>query len=201
MITFLRGTLVESWPQRLVIDVQGVGYEVTVPLTTGEGFPQPGEEITILTHFHVREQEQALFGFGNGDERDLFRLLIDRVSGVGPKVAMAILSGMSARDFKAAVVANDLAAIASIKGLGKKTAERIVLELKDKVGVIEAWEVQGRGDEVPSEQSTRADTVLALISLGYKQADANKAATRAIDEAGPATSVDDLLRIALRLLQ
>ena len=201
MITFLRGTLVESWPQRLVIDVQGVGYEVIVPLLAGEAFPQPGEEITILTHFHVREQEQTLFGFGNSDERDLFRLLIDRVSGVGPKVAMAILSGMSARDFKAAVVANDLTAIASIKGLGKKTAERIVLELKDKVGVTEAWEVQGRGEGVPSEQSARADAVLALISLGYKQADAKKAVDRSADSLGSDCASDDLIRAALRILQ
>lgn len=201
MITFLRGTLIESWPQRLVIDVHGVGYEVIVPLSTGDVFSRTGTEITVLTHLHIREQEHTFYGFGNPDERDLFRLLIDRVSGVGPKVAMSILSGMSATDFKAAVVAGDLGAIASIKGLGKKTAERIVLELKDKVGVTEAWEVQSRGNEIAPEQTLRNDAVLALISLGYKQADAQKAITRAAESEAPGTGVDGLLRAALRQLQ
>ncbi len=201
MITFLRGILIESWPHRLVIDVHGVGYEVIVPLTAGDVFSRTGAEITVLTHLHIREQEHTLYGFGNADERDLFRLLIDRVSGVGPKVAMSILSGMSANDFKAAVVAGDLGAIASIKGLGKKTAERIVLELKDKVGVTEAWEVQSRGGEIAPEKTIRNDAVLALISLGYKQADAQKAITRAAESEPPGTSVDGLLRAALRQLQ
>ncbi|MCB1065629.1 MAG: Holliday junction branch migration protein RuvA [Verrucomicrobiae bacterium] len=201
MITFLRGTLVESWPHRLVIDVHGVGYEVIVPLLVGDTFSKVGSEVTVLTHFHVREMEQTLFGFGNADERDLFRLLIDRVSGVGPKMAMSILSGLSAGDFKSAVVAGDITAIASIKGLGKKTAERIVLELKDKVGVAEAWEVQSRGGEITTEQSLRNDAVLALISLGYKQADATKAIARAAESEPPGTGPDGLLRAALRMLQ
>ncbi len=201
MITFLRGTLVESWPQRLVIDVHGVGYEVIVPLLSGDAFAKTGSEITVLTHLHIREQEHTLFGFGNADERDLFRLLIDRVSGVGPKMAMAILSGLSASDFKAAVVAGDIAVIAGIKGLGKKTAERIVLELKDKVGVAEAWEVQSRGAEITAEQSVRNDAVLALISLGYKQADATKTIAKVADSEPPGTGVDGLLRAALRQMQ
>lgn len=201
MITFLRGTLIESWPQRLVIDVHGVGYEVIVPLTTGDTFSQIGKEVTVLTHLHIREQEHTLYGFGNADERDLFRLLIDRVSGVGPKVAMSILSGMSSADFKGAVVAGDIAAIASIKGLGKKTAERVVLELKDKVGVAEAWEVQSRGGEIAPEQSVKNDAVLALISLGYKQAEAQKSIAKVADSEPPGTGVDGLLRAALRQLQ
>src|SRR5690606_20090504 len=142
MITFLQGTLEESWPGRLVINANGVGYEVLIPLLGDEIFGQIGERVKVLTHHHIREQEQTLYGFANDDARDLFRLLINRVSGVGPKVAMSILSGMAAGDFKQAVVAGDIATIAKIKGLGKKTAERIVLELGDKVGVKEAWETQ-----------------------------------------------------------
>lgn len=201
MITFLRGTLAESWPHRLVIDVQGVGYEVIVPLSMGDATTRIGGEVKVLTHLIIREQEHTLYGFPGADERDLFLLLIGRVSGVGPKVAMSILSGMSASDFKGAVVTGDLAAIAGIKGIGKKTAERIVFELKDKVGVAEAWEVQSRGAEIAPEQIIRNDAVLALISLGYKQADAQKAIAK-VAEALPVTaSTDVLLRTALRALQ
>lgn len=203
MITFLRGILTESWPNRVVIDVNGVGYEVIVPLSASEAFAQAGDTqhpVTVLTHFHVRENENTLYGFQNSDERDLFRLLIGRVSGVGPKVAMAILSGMSAGDFKSAVVAGDIDAIARIKGLGKKTAERIVLELKDKVGVAEAWEVQSRSPELSPAQSAANDAMLGLISLGYKKAEAEKAVARVAKET-PDASSDEILRAALRLLQ
>ena len=200
MITFLRGTLAESWPHRVVVDVNGVGYAVTVPLSASESLGQVGDPVTVLTHFHVRETENTLYGFQNSDERDLFRLLIGRVSGVGPKVAMSILSGLSAGDFKAAVVAGDIDAIAKIKGLGKKTAERIVLELKDKVGVAEAWEVQSRSPELSPAQTASNDAVLGLISLGYKKAEAEKAIARVAKEDG-SENTDEMLRAALRLLQ
>lgn len=201
MITFLRGIVAESWPNRIVIDVNGVGYDIIVPLAASEAFAQAGDQpVTVLTHFHVRETENTLYGFQNGDERDLFRLLIGRVSGVGPKVAMSILTGMSAGDFKGAVVAGDIDAIAKIKGLGKKTAERIVLELKDKVGVAEAWEVQSRSPELTPAQSASNDAVLGLISLGFKKAEAEKGVARAAKES-PDASSDEILRAALRLLQ
>ena len=202
MITFLHGILIESWPNRLVIDVNGIGYEVSVPLGAGEALGQMGEKVRVLTHLHIREQEHTLYGFASEEQRDLFRLLINRVSGVGPKVAMSILGGMSAGDFKAAVVASDIAVISRIKGLGKKTAERVVLELKDKVGVAEAWEVQTRATSLTAEQTAQNDVVLALISLGYKPADAQKAATAAAKTSDPGDpDTDNLLRAALRLLQ
>ncbi|MCB1237597.1 MAG: Holliday junction branch migration protein RuvA [Verrucomicrobiae bacterium] len=201
MITFLRGKLVENWPNRLVIDVNGVGYEVLVPLAGSDAYGRVGSEVKILTHLHIREQEHTLFGFPGADERDLFRLLMDRVSGVGPKVAMAVLSGMSAGDFKAAVVSGDLASLASIKGLGRKTAERIVLELKDKVGVAEAWEAQTRTGELSPEATARNDALLALISLGYKQADAQKAIAAAAKQDPALSHTDEILRGALRLMQ
>jgi len=198
MITFLQGTLEESWPGRLVINANGVGYEVTIPLLGDDVFGQIGEKTKVLTHHHIREQEQTLYGFAGDDARDLFRLLINRVSGVGPKVAMSILSGMAAADFKQAVVSGDIATISKIKGLGKKTAERIVLELGDKVGVKEAWETQSASANLSDEQVAKNDALLALISLGYKQTDAQKAINRL---SGDLSKSDEMLRAALRLLQ
>lgn len=198
MITFLNGVLEENWPGRLVIEVSGVGYEVIVPAFGEDRFGRIGDKVKVLTHHHVREQEQTLFGFADEASRDLFRLLIQRVSGVGPKVAMAVLGGMAADAFKQAVVTGDIAAIAGIKGLGRKTAERIVLELGDKVGVREAWQVQTSNEAVEPGQLARNDALLALISLGYKQAEAKKA----IDKVpGEVSQPDEMLRAALRLLQ
>ncbi len=197
MIAFLQGTLEESWPGRVIINVNGLGYEVIVP-TIGDGdFGQVGSTVKVLTHFHVREQEQTLYGFPDEEARDLFRLLLQRVSGVGPKVAMSILSGVSANDFKQAVVAGDITAISSIKGLGKKTAERVVLELRDKVGVKDAWETQTSPNATPTQRA-RGDAMLGLIALGYKQAEAKKATDKVPDTV---TDADAILRAALRLLQ
>ncbi|MFT5109791.1 MAG: Holliday junction DNA helicase RuvA [Verrucomicrobiales bacterium] len=197
MITFLKGVLVESLPNRAAIDVNGVGYEVLIPLSSYDRLPEVGKPVQILTHLHIRENEHTLFGFGTAEERDLFRLLIGRVSGVGPKVAMSVLGGMGVMAFKACVVNGDLTAIAKIKGLGKKTAERIVLELKDKVGVAAAWEAAGQEDEA---SVTMNDAVLALITLGYKQVEAHKAVKAASTAEGAQASSDDLVRAALRML-
>tara|TARA_R110002096_G_scaffold85802_10_gene197877 strand:+ start:1534 stop:2133 length:600 start_codon:yes stop_codon:yes gene_type:complete len=198
MITFLQGTLEESWPGRLVINAGGVGYEVTVPSLCEGDFGQIGEVAKVLTHHHIREQEQTLYGFPDSASRDVFRLLIDRVTGVGPKVAMSVLSGMATSDFKQAVVTGDIVTISKIKGLGKKTAERIVLELGDKVGVKEAWQNQSLGSNLAPEDVAKNDTLLALISLGYKQADSQKAIDRLPAELSQS---DEMLRAALRLLQ
>lgn len=198
MITFLEGTLEESWPGRLVINVGGVGYEVLVPLFGDEQFGQAGARTRVLTHHHIREQEQTLYGFPDEDARDLFRLLIHHVSGVGPKVAMSILSGMAAADFKEAVVRGDIATISKIRGLGRKTAERIVLELADKVGVKDAWRAQSARATLAPEAVAKNDALLALISLGYKQAEAQKAIERL---PGDLSKPDEMLRAALRLLQ
>ena len=204
MIAFLRGKLAEALPTQVAIDVNGVGYELFVPLSTFDRLGETGKEVTLLTHFHVRETEQALYGFATSEEKDLFRLLIVRVSGVGPKVALGVLSGMSVAEFKAAVVGEDIAALSRIKGLGKKTAERIVLELKDKVGVTEAWSASAaESASGSSAQVGRSDAVAGLIALGYKQAEAAKAVD-AVIRAGTVTAEgdsSDLLREALRQLQ
>jgi Holliday junction DNA helicase RuvA len=139
VITFLEGRLTNALPTQAVVDVNGVGYEVLIPLSSYDKLPTPGQPVRILTHLHVREDAQILYGFMTAMERDLFRLLVNNVSGIGPKLALAVLSGMSVTHFKAAVVNSDVAALSRISGVGKKTAERIVLELKDKVGVAAAW--------------------------------------------------------------
>lgn len=196
MIARLRGVVLEALPNRLVIDVNGVGYLVNVPLSTFDSLnPREGDKIDLRTHLHIRETAQTLYGFSSDAERDMFLLLIDRVSGIGPAIGMAVLSGMAVENFKAAVVNNDVACLSTIKGLGKKTAERIVLELKDKVGVADGWKAASES-VAPSAAN---DTELALIGLGYKQLEARKA-VKAVEAASPELIAEDLLRGALRML-
>src|SRR5437868_11034114 len=140
MITFLEGTLTIALPTQAIIGVNGVGYEVFIPLSSYDKLPPAGQPVRMLTHLHVREDAHVLYGFMTAAERDLFRLLVNNVSGIGPKLALAVLSGMSVNNFKTAVVNSDVIALSKISGVGKKTAERMVLELKDKVGVAAAWE-------------------------------------------------------------
>lgn len=202
MITFLKGVLAESLPDRAIVEVSGVGYECAIPTSTFDALPAEGGAVHLLTHHQVREDGQALFGFATADERDLFRLLIDRVSGVGPKMGLAVLSGMRVADFKNLVVNGDVTALSKIKGIGKKTAERIVMELKDKVGVTAAWQEARQRPSLPKGQVLANDVILALINLGYKQVEAQKAVKAALDSlpAGSEPESSTLLRSALRSL-
>jgi Holliday junction DNA helicase RuvA len=201
MIAFLDGSLAQSFPTHVTVEVAGVGYEVLIPLSSYDRLPVVGQRIHLLTHLQVREDAHVLFGFMTDGERDLFRLLLNNVSGVGPKLALAILSGMSVANFKAAVVAGDTAAISKLKGLGKKTAERVVLELRDKVGVAAAWEVASAGHAPSPAEASINDAVLALISLGYKQVEAHKAVRQVRDaQPGGDLAVDELVRRALKVL-
>jgi Holliday junction DNA helicase RuvA len=192
MIAALKGEVWEALPNRLVVGCGGVGYLVHVPLSTYDRLnPFKGSQVFLKTYFYVRENIQNLYGFATDEERDLFLLLIERVSGIGPSIAMAILSGMPVEEFKRHVVNAGVVELSRIKGLGKKTTERIVLELKDKVGVVESWQ-DGDGPA-----SASRDAELALIALGYKQAEARKAiAVASKSHAG--AEVDDLIREALR---
>lgn len=199
MIAFLKGTLERNLAQQLIVDVNGVGYSVNVPSGAFDAF-QAGANVKVLTHLHVRENAHVLFGFATADQRDLFLLLIERVSGVGPKLAMSVLGGMSVEDFRACVVAGDLAALSKVKGVGKKTAERVILELKDKVGVADAWQAVAEAGESAGGRAS-SEALLALISLGYKQADAQKAVAAASKLAGTdELSADGLIRTALKQL-
>ncbi|KAB2638622.1 MAG: Holliday junction branch migration protein RuvA [Verrucomicrobia bacterium] len=197
MIARLRGKVLEAYPNRLVVDVHGVGYEVLVPLSTFDRLQaSTGLEVDLRTHLHIRETAHTLYGFATEEERDVFLMLIDRVSGIGPAIAMAVLSGMPVSRFKTCVVAGEVAELSRIKGLGKKTAERIVLELKDKVGVADTWQHAAAG----AMSASAADAELALIALGYKQVDSRKAVRRVLDEDAAATT-EALIRGALRSLQ
>ena len=200
MITFLEGQLVEALPTQIVVAVQGVGYQVNIPLSSFHQLPQPGSALKILTHLQVREDAHVLFGFMTAAERDLFRLLVNHVSGIGPKTALDVLSGISVSQFKAAVINGDAGLLSKTKGIGKKTAERIIVELKDKVGVAAAWEAASPAHPHTPEQTLMNDAVLALISLGYKQVDALKAVVMAQEKGGPGQETGDLVRQALKLL-
>ena len=197
MITFLEGNLINALPTLATVDVNGVGYEVFIPLSSYDKLPAVGQPVHVLTHLHVREDAHILYGFMTTPERDLFRLLVNNVSGIGPKLALAVLSGMSVTNFKAAVVNSDVAALSKISGLGKKTAERIVLELKDKLGVAAAWEAATAAHAPTPEQEQMSEAVLALIALGYKQIDAHKA-VRDLQEKGEAKSAEELVKLALK---
>ncbi|MGA0845165.1 MAG: Holliday junction branch migration protein RuvA [Luteolibacter sp.] len=197
MIVRLRGRVLEAYPNRLVVDVHGVGYGVTVPLSTYDRLnASEGVEVDLRTHLHIRETAHTLYGFATEEERDVFLMLIERVSGIGPAIAMAVLSGMPVARFKGCVVDGNAAELARIKGIGKKTAERIILELKHTVGVTDTWQDAAAG----AVSQGAADAELALIALGYKQVDARKAVRAALD-ADPSAAVELLLRSALRSLQ
>lgn len=196
MISYLKGKIVHKSPTEVVIDVNGVGYAVTIPLSTFEKLRQVNGEATILTYMHVREDILQLYGFATEPERELFKLLIS-VSGIGPKMAQGILSGMSAFELKEAVVQGDLAALTSISGIGRKTAERIVVELRDKLGRVEASD---SATMTTSQQlKMRSEAVVALISLGHSRANAEHALREALNGGvNKDLPVEELIRLALR---
>jgi len=200
MITFLEGTLVEALPTHVVVNVHGVGYHVHIPLSSYDKLPVVGAAIKILTHLAIREDAHVLYGFMTNAERDLFRLLVTHVSGIGPKTALDVLSGTTVSNFKAAVVAGDAGLLAKTKGIGKKTAERIIVELKDKVGIAAAWEAASASHAPTPEESKVTDAVLGLIALGYKQVDAHKAVKQVQEKGGATLTTEDLVRQALKIL-
>lgn len=204
MISHLRGQLIEALPNQIVIECQGVGYACLVPLSTYDKLAGSTGEVKLLTHLNITEREHTLFGFATKEERDLFRLLIDRVSGIGPKMGLAVLSGMSVSDFKDNVIRGDISALSRISGVGKKTAERIVLELKDKVGIVDTWQAaKGTASALAPDptQTAQTDAILALIALGFKQAEAQKTVQDLVKKSGGDTgsiTADRLIRDALR---
>lgn len=194
MIAFLRGRLLEKHPNRVVVDVSGVGYEVHVPLSSFYGMAEPGGEIALRVHTHVREDTLALFGFGSVLELQLFERLIG-VSGIGPRLALAVLSGIEPPDLVQAVQRGDIARLTAIPGVGKKTAERISLELKDRLAALGAAPGAGAGEPA----SAREDVISALLNLGYHRPAAEKAID-AVLAAEPDAEFEAALRGALRRL-
>ena len=191
MIAFLSGRLSEAAPTHVVIDCGGVGYSVFIPLSSYDKLPAKGNDVKLLTYHHVNAQDgtQQLFGFATSEEREMFLLLIS-IAGIGPRLACNILSSASITGLRHAIAAGDIATLSSLRGIGKKTAERLVVELKDKVGI----ETKPGAAHDPR----LADAVLALVSLGYKQTDAHKAVTAVAGKLGPKANVEELVRAALR---
>ena len=196
MIAHLRGKLLAKHPNQAIVETAGVGYDVTISVPTFSDLPALGSEVALFIHTHVREDVIALYGFSSRRERMIFEKLMT-ISGIGPKLALAVLSGMSVTSFKAAVVNSDVTAISKISGLGKKTAERIVLELKDKVGVAAAWEAASAAHAPTPEQEQANEAVLALIALGYKQVDAHKT-VHDLQQKGEGKPAEELVKLALK---
>ena len=198
MITFLRGKLVEALPTQATVDINGVGYEVLIPLSSFDKLPAPGGDVHLLTHLAVREDAHVLYGFMTAAERELFRLLINTVSGIGPKIALNVLSGMNPVALRGAVANGDVKALSQISGVGRKTAERIVVELKDKIGAAGVWEAASAERALSASDQKINDAVLALIALGFKQPEAHEAVRGVQAALGPQTSVEDLVRACLK---
>ena len=198
MITFLQGTLAESLPTQVTVDVNGVGYEALIPLSSYDKLPAVGQAVKLLTHLAVREDAHVLYGFMTTAERDMFRLLINTVSGIGPKIALNVLSGMNVVALRGAVAQGDIKSLSQISGVGKKTAERIVVELRDKIGPAGAWEASSAARSLsPSDQKVN-DAVLALLALGFKQIDAHDAVKGAAVLLGDKATIEDLVRACLK---
>jgi holliday junction DNA helicase RuvA len=196
VIAQLKGTLVEKSPTRLVVDVGGVGYDVLVPLSTFYGLGEPGSGVMLRIHTHVREDVIALYGFSTPLEQDLFERLI-AISGIGPKLGLAVLSGIEPTDLIRAIRSQDVARLTKIPGVGKKTAERIGLELKDR---LPAQATPAAGSVPASgrpEDQLRDDLLSALVNLGYQSTAAEKAIDRAL-KASPDAGLEQALRDALR---
>jgi holliday junction DNA helicase RuvA len=197
VIAHLRGAILEKQPNRIVIDVNGVGYDVFVPLSTFYGLGDPGAAIALRIHTHVREDALVLYGFASSLELELFERLIG-VGGIGPKVALAVLSGIEPQEFIHAIERGDLARLTAIPGVGKKTSERIVLELKDRLP--RAQMASAAGVTVEEAPALRDDVVSALVNLGYHRPLAEKAAEAAIKTLGSGSDVsfERALKQALR---
>ena len=196
MIAYLEGKLIEKNPTHLILEVNGVGYSVNIPVSSYASVGEVGQTVKVLTYQYVREDELKLYGFSSHQERDLFELLIS-VNGVGPRVALGILSSISVEDFQRSVLAEDLDVLTHISGVGKKTAQRLIVELKEKLGKVDlgiekAVEVK-EGIGIPAEEA-----VLALVSLGYNKLDARKAVQKANSESEESLPIEELIKRALK---
>jgi Holliday junction DNA helicase RuvA len=195
VIAHLRGRILEKQPTRVVVDVGGVGYDVSVPLSTFYGLGDAGTDVALRVHTHVREDALALYGFATALELDLFNRLIS-ISGIGPKLALAVLSGIEPSDLVAAIERGDLARLTAIPGVGKKTSERIVLELKDRLPRPHV--IEKAGGPAPAGPGLRDDLLSALVNLGYHRPLAEKAVDAALKAGGRDAGFEQTLKQALR---
>ncbi len=199
MITSIQGTLAAATPLQAIVELNGFGYEVNVPLTTAERLPAPGASVKLHTLVIYREDAQTLYGFITAAERDFFRLLIENVTGVGPKGALGIMSRLSLPLLEGAIRAGDVGALAKVPGIGKKTAERLVVELRAKLGAGDSALAVSGDATAPAAagDSAHRDAVAALVALGYKAADADQAVRRAALALGAKATTEALIKKAL----
>jgi Holliday junction DNA helicase RuvA len=196
MITSIQGTLTSASALQAIIELNGLGYEVNVPVTTAERLPLPGAQVKLHTLVIYREDAQTLYGFTSAAERDFFRLMIETVTGVGPKLALTIMSRLSLPSLESAIRSGDIATLAKCQGIGRKTAERLIVELKSKLGGSGPAADSATG-EPGWPRGNHRDAVGALIALGYKAADADEAVRRAALSLGPDASTEALIKRAL----
>lgn len=198
MYEYLAGRLIEKKPTSIVLDVNGVGYLAQIPVSTFSGLPEVGQHIKLLAHFLVREDTHQIYGFLSEEERGLFRLLIS-VSGIGPKTAMTVLSGIPIGELKRAIIEGNLVVLTGIPGIGRKTAERLVVELREKIALDESQDklaVSARARDASPEVE---DSIQALVGLGYRRPNAKEAVEKALKKSeGAKYSVPDLVRNALK---
>ena len=199
MITSISGTLVSATPLIAVIETGGLGYEVHIPVTTAERLPPTGKQAKLYTLAVYREDSATLYGFASEEERNFFRLLVEKVTGVGPKMALSVMSKLSLATLKSAIASGDVNLLAKCPGIGKKTAERLVIELRDKLNPADFGTVSAGHSTAatPAMDGRLSDAVLALTALGYKSADADKAVRQAWIALGPTASVEALIKKAL----
>jgi len=196
MISYLRGTLVARQAPAITVEVGGVGYDVGTPMSTYLELPSVGNEVTILTHFLVREDAQLLYGFSTEEERVLFRNLL-KVSGVGARIGLAILSGISVNGFRQCVEFDDVATLVKVPGVGRKTAERLIIEMRDRLKVVPASSKAGKTTTVATADDGRGDALQALIALGYKESEVRKLIATVAKSDAPG-SAEDYIRLCLR---
>ncbi len=202
MITSIQGILAEASPLRAIIEVNGLGYEANIPVTTAEKLPAVGAKVKLHTFVAYREDAQTLYGFATVEERDFFRMMIDHVSGVGPKLALTIMSRMSLPMLESAIRNADVSSLSKCPGIGKKTAERLVVELRGKVGASSSAPSVAAADgdsaaSAPTGDTKNRDAVLALTTLGFKTADADTAIRNAVLALGPKATTEQLIKKAL----
>ena len=203
MFEFFRGRIVSKTPGTLVLDVNGVGYILDIPVSTGDRLGKPGSETQILVHYHVREDIQKLYGFATSDERDAFRAIIS-ISQVGPKVALSVLSSISVRDLTYAVASGDMSRLKSISGVGPKIAQRLAVELKGKLrfseGAVKDTSATGRAGAAPEQHAVDREAFTAMISLGYSEAQVMRALARVNETIKPGAPVEEWIRMALQVI-
>lgn len=201
MYDFLSGKIVRKEPTRLVLEVNGVGYDLAIPLSTFHSLGAAGESVRLWTHFAVREDHHQLFGFKTDEERSVFRLLLS-VAGIGPKMSLAVLSGIGLAELRKAIIDGSVQTLTAISGIGRKTAERLIVELREKILLLDPREAGPGRDRVSTDDPLIEDSLEALVSLGYRRPEARRALQKVLSEKGTGTtlSIENLIRASLKYI-